>query len=101
MLANRGAFVAGQRGQGEQRDAEDEDTPPAEQVTGPPAKQQEPAEGERVSVDDPLQVGPGEVQGVLDVRQRHVDDGGVEHDHELRGRDHRKGEPEASRRWRP
>ena len=47
-------------------DAEDEDPAPPEQVAGPPAEQQQPAEGERVRVNDPFQVGPGEVQRILD-----------------------------------
>ena len=79
-------------------DAEHEDPPPPEQVAGAPAEQQQPAEGERVGVDDPFQVGTGKVQRVLDVRQRHVDDGGIEHDHELRGRDDREREAEPP--WR-
>ena len=78
----------------------DEDPPAPEQVAGPPAEQQQPAEGERVGVDHPFQVGTGKVQRVLDVRQRHVHDRGVEHHHQLRGGDHREREPEPPRRRR-
>ena len=92
-----GGEAAGQRGEREQGDARDEDPAPSEQVAHPPAEQQQAAEGERVGVDDPLQVRPGEVQRVLDVRQRDVDDGRVEHDHQLRGRDDHEREPEPPR----
>jgi hypothetical protein len=44
-----------------------------------------------------LEVAAGEVQRVLDVRQRDVHDGRVEHDHELRRRDHHERKPEPSR----
>jgi hypothetical protein len=30
------------------------------------------------------------------MRQRHIDDGGVEHDHELRGGDDRQGQAQAA-----
>jgi hypothetical protein len=46
----------------------------------------------------PLQAAAGKVQRVLDVRQRHVHDRRVEHDHQLGGRDHGQREPEAPRR---
>ena len=47
--------AAGERGQGEQRDAAEEDAAAAEQVTGAGAEQQQPAEGQGVGVDDPGQ----------------------------------------------
>jgi putative heme transporter len=60
--------------------------PPAEPVPGPAAEQQQqPAEGQRASVDHPLQAGPGKAERALDVRQRDVDDGRVQHHHQLRG----------------
>ena len=52
------------------------------------------AERERIRVDDPLQVGAGEVQRVLNVGQCDVHDGRVEHDHQLRGRDDHERDPE-------
>ena len=55
----------------------------AEDVARAAAEQQEAAERQRVPVQHPGQAGGGEVQGVLDVRQRDVHDGGVEDDHEL------------------
>src|SRR5262250_2753789 len=48
----------------------------AEQVAGPAAEQQQPAEGQRVGVDHPLQARPGKAQRPLDMRQGDVDDGG-------------------------
>jgi hypothetical protein len=85
----------------EQRDARDEDPASSEQVAHPPAEQQQAAEGERVGVDDPLQVRTGEVQRVLNMRQCDVDDGRVEHDHQLSGRDDHEREPEPPRRRLP
>jgi hypothetical protein len=51
----------------------------------PAAEQQQPAEGQRVGVDHPFQAGPGKAERPLDVRQRDVDDGRVQHHHQLRG----------------
>ena len=93
-----GGEPAEQRGEREQHDAGDEDPAAPQQVAGPPAEQQQPAEGQRVGVDDPLQVGAGEVERVLDVRQRDVDDGRVEHDHELRRRDDGERQAQPPRR---
>ena len=55
---------------------------PASAMAGPQA-----AEGDRVGVHHPLQAGSGEAKRTLHMRQRHIDDGCVEHDHELGGRD--------------
>src|SRR6266508_18711 len=59
----------------------------ASAVAGAAAEQQQPAEGERVRVQHPRQAGGGEAQGLLDLWQGDVDDGRVQHDHELRRRD--------------
>ena len=83
----RGGEPAGERTRGEQQDPRDEHPAPAEEITSAAAQQQQTAEGERVAVDDPLQVGGIEAQGMLDRRQSDVHDGGVEHDHQLRKRD--------------
>ena len=79
----------------------------AEEVAGAAAEQQEPAEDERVGVDDPLQVGLGQPEIGLDRRQRDVHDRRVEHDHELGEADQDEDEPgircvsahAASRNW--
>ncbi len=84
--------TAEQRGDREQDDPGDEDPLAAEDVAGPAAEQQQAAEGQRVGVDDPLQAGAGEAERGLDVRQRDVDDGGVQHHHELRGGDDQQGQ---------
>ena len=76
--------AAGQRGEREQDEPGHEDAAASEQVGGPAAEQQEAGEGDRVGVDDPLQVDLGEAEAVADRRQRDVDDGDVENDHELR-----------------
>ena len=68
---------------GEQGDAGQEDAAPAEQVAGPGAEEQQPAEGEDVGVEHPRQPAAREAAAPLDVGQGHVHDGGVEHHHEL------------------
>ena len=80
---------APERGEREEHEADHEHAPAPEPVGEPPAQQQEAAEGERVSVDDPREVRPREVQVGPDRRQRDVHDRGVDDDHELR---HRKQE---------
>src|SRR6266568_5943885 len=77
------AQAGGQRGQREYRDAGKEDPAAAENVARPPAEQQQAAEGERVGVEHPGQVGGGEVQAGLDAGQGHVHHGHVEDDHQL------------------
>jgi hypothetical protein len=47
-----------------------------------PPGEHEDAEGERVAVEDPFELGDADVQVALDRRQRHVHDRVVEHDHE-------------------
>ena len=88
--------AAGQRGEGEDRDAGDEHPPAAEDVAGAGAEQQQAAERQRVGVLHPRQARGREVQRALDVRQRGDDDRDVEDDHELAGR----GGSPARSRWR-
>ncbi len=57
--------------------------PPAQDVAGPAAEQQQAAERQRVGVQHPGQAGRGEVQAGLDVRQGDVHHGRVKDDHEL------------------
>ena len=87
------------------REASENSTMPAmktrrrpEQVAGPAAEQQQAAEGQGIGIDDPLKVAAGEAERALDVRQGHVDDGRVEHDHELCRRDDGEGQAQPSRR---
>ena len=79
---------ARQRARGKDKGAGDEHPQPAVEVTHPAAQQKQSAERDRVCVDHPLQVGGVELQGVLYRRQRHIDDGDVQHDHQLRDGDH-------------
>ena len=65
----------------------EEHPPPAEQVGGAAAEQEEAGEGQRVRVDDPLQAGGREAEVVADRRQGDVDDRDVEDHHELREAD--------------
>ena len=64
-----------------------------EQVARAAAEEQEAAEGQRICIDDPLQVGVRDLQVLLNRRQRDVHDGRVEHDHELRHADEHEHEP--------
>ena len=90
-----GGEPASQRSRREQQQPGDEHLAAAEQVPGPARQQQQPAEGQRVGVDHPFQAGAGKAERPLDVRQRHVDDGRVQHHHQLRGRDDEQGQAEA------
>src|SRR5437764_562334 len=67
-----------QAGEGEGGDAREEEPLAPDEVTGAPAEQQEAAEHERVGVHDPLEAAGGEVEVLLDRRQRDVHDGRVE-----------------------
>ena len=88
--------AAGQRSPGEDDEAGHEHAAPAEHVGQPAAEQQEAAEEDGVGRQHPLQALDGEVQVGADRRQRHVDHGDVEHDHELRHADGREDVPLAT-----
>jgi hypothetical protein len=60
---------------------------PAEHVGELAVQQQEPPERDRITAQQPLKRRRGDVQAVLDRRQRDVDDGEIQHDHELRHRE--------------
>ena len=77
------ATPTGQRADREPNQSGDENPPTAQQVRCTTAKQQEAPVGEEVAAGDPLQVLLGEVQVVLNRRQRDVDDRRVGHVHEL------------------
>ena len=83
-------YVAGRSKAAEQRrrreddQRRDERPPMAVHVADSPGEHQHAAEHDRVRVDDPVEVGGGEVQSDLNRRQRDVDDPQVEDDHELR-----------------
>ena len=71
---------------------------PAVHIGEPATQQQEPAEGDRIRADQPLQRRGGDVQVTLDGGQRHVDDREVQHDHELRhGQGKQQREPGTGR----
>ena len=89
--------AADERGRGEEQDAGDEHPAAAEQVAEAAAEQQQAAEGEGVGVDDPREVRVAEPEVGLDVGQRDVDDGAVEHDHQLRAADDGEREAETAR----
>ena len=77
-----GGQGAGERGPGEHCRARHQKAPTAQEVSGPPAEQQEAAEGERVSGDHPLQVSFGEVELAADGGEGDVDDRQVDDRHD-------------------
>ena len=89
-----GRQAAEQRGDAEDDQADHEDPAPSVEVTEAAAEQQQAAEGQRVAGDHPGQVGAGDVEIGLDVGQRDVDDGAVQHHHQLRHGDEHEGPSE-------
>ena len=90
-----------QQRRGREDDETEQEQPlPAEQVARAAAQEQEPAEDERVGVDDPLEVRLGKAQVLLDRRERDVHDGPVEHDHELGKADENEDQPGVRRATR-
>ncbi len=72
------------RSQREEGDPAEEDTLASSYVAERAGVEQRRREGKGVGVDDPLQIGEGGVQLLVDVRQRDVDYGDVEEQHEDR-----------------
>ena len=89
------------RGAGEAQQADDEGPLAPEQVPDPAAEQQQRAERQRVGGDHPLAVVVGEAEVALRGRQRDVDDGHVEHDHQLGDPDHHQDQPSSFRHEQP
>ncbi len=89
----RAGKPAGDRGEREQGDADQEQAPMPVEITEPPAEQQEAAEGEQVGVDDPRKRRLGEPEVGPDRRQRDVHDRRVEHDHQGAGAEDEECEP--------
>jgi hypothetical protein len=75
--------AAEEAGRGEDDQTDEEDLLAAEQVSRAAAAEQEARERQRVGVEDPGEAGVTEVERGLQVGQRHVHDGDVEHHHEL------------------
>jgi hypothetical protein len=76
--------AAGQRRRREDRQAGQEHPPSADDIGRAPAEQHQPAAGQHVGGDHPLQPASLEAQRPGDRGQRDVHHGGVEDDHELR-----------------
>jgi hypothetical protein len=66
---------------------------PTSRSASRPAQEEEAAEGEDVAVDHPGEVVLGDVEVAADRGKRDVHDRGVEHHHELRGREQRERQP--------
>ena len=80
-----------ERARREQRRPGAEHAAPAEEVGDPAEQQQQAAERHHVGVDHPAQRPGVEIEVGLNGRQRHVDDGRVQHDDELRRNEQREG----------
>ena len=79
--------AARERGEREERDADQEQAAVAEEVAEPAAEQEEAAEREQVGVHDPRERRLGEAEVLADRRQGDVHDRHVEDDHQVaRGR---------------
>ena len=78
---------------GEHAEAGHEDALAAEEVAEAAGEQEQAAEGDQVGVDDPGEARLREAEVVLDRRQRDVDDGHVEHDHQHARAEHVESDP--------
>ena len=88
-LARRLGEPAERGGDGEDGETDLEGAAAAEDVAEAPPEEQEPAEGERVGVEDPREGRGAEGEVGVDARERDVHDRGVEHDHQLGDQDDR------------
>ena len=84
---------AGDGGEHEQGHAGQEHLLATDQVAEAAGEKEEAAEGDEVGVDDPGQAGLAEEKALLNVRERHVDDGAVEGVHEHGQADDDQGYP--------
>ncbi len=85
--------AAQHRRDGEDDQAEHEHALATDEIAEPSGQQQEAAERDQERVDHPGEVALGEVQIVLDRRERDVHDRRVEHDHQLRQADDHERHP--------
>ena len=85
--AGRAGQAAAERGQREQDEPAQEDPPVAEDVAQPGTGHQQDGVGDGVAGHDQLQARAGGVQAGVDRGRGDVDDGGVEHGHELADED--------------
>ena len=88
-----GGEPAQQRGGRKDDDADSEHPAPAEEVAAAAPEEEEPAEGQRIGRDDPLEPGCREMELVLDGGKGDVHDGAVEDHHHLDGADQHQGQP--------
>ena len=79
----RGRQAAGERGQGEDGDADQKEAAVAKEVAEAAAEEKEAAESEQIGVDHPGERGLGETQIGSDRGKGDVHDRRVEHDHEI------------------
>ena len=89
----RACEAAAERGECEERDADEEDAPVAEEVAEPPAEQEEAAEGEQIAVHDPRERARGEAEVRADRGQRDADNRRIEDDHQVPHAEDEEREP--------
>ena len=79
----------------ESAESNDERLLATDEVRNTASEQKESPECQGVGRDDPLTVGVGDVQSRLGVWQGNVDNRCIQHDHQLRNRNHNEGAPTA------
>ena len=79
------ASPADQAADGEDGESDDEDAAATEEIGGPSAQHQEAGEGQGVGVDHPLLTGHRQPEALPHLGEGHIDDGHVQHHHELGG----------------
>ena len=84
---------AERRGCDEDRQADHEDAPPADEIAQPAREEEEAAEGDQVGVDHPREARLAEPEVALDRRQGDVDDRLVEDDHQEADAEHDERDP--------
>ena len=92
----RRRHAASDRGDREERDADQEQAPVSEEIAEPPAEQQKAAEGEQIGIDDPGERRLGEAEVLPDRRQCDVHDRRVEDDHQVAQAEDIEREPAGS-----
>ena len=88
----------GERGDGEDTEAGQEQAAAPEQVGGTAAEEQEAPEDERVARDRPADLGAAELQVLGEARQGDVHGGDVEDHHQLRDEQHEQEQPRSPAR---
>src|SRR4029079_54340 len=87
------ADAADERREREHGQADKEHPSPADEISEASGEEEDAAEGDEVSVDDPGEARLAEAEVALDSRERDIHDRRIEHDHERPGAQDFTGEP--------